>query len=130
MPRSVLFRTLALSPIMVASLLLLACQSPLSEVGASDAEAIDLRPRFEITTQEAFSPGDVAPYAGDHTNIYAHIDANQDAHLANLKRWLRQRSISAQNDGITEMAELVRSDLEQAGFSENGHPRSFRHPSN
>jgi acetylornithine deacetylase/succinyl-diaminopimelate desuccinylase-like protein len=70
----------------------------------------------------------VPAYTGSHDDIYAHVDANVDAHLANLQRWLRQRSISAENDGIQAMAEMLRDDLSRIGFQEaalvptSGHP--------
>lgn len=86
------------------------------------------RPDFEITTSEAFDSGSVPVYDGDHSAIHAHIDANLDEHVNNLQRWVRQRSISAQNDGIDEMAQLLRDDLAGMGFSEaeivptDGHP--------
>ncbi len=85
-------------------------------------------PDFPATTDEKFDPVAVGSYSGDHAAIYAHIDQNLDAHLSQLQRWLRQRSISAQNDGILEMAEMLRSDLESMGFAEaelvetSGHP--------
>ena len=85
-------------------------------------------PDFPPSTDEKFDAAALGSYPGNHAAIYAHIDQNLDAHLANLQRWLRQRSISAQSDGIAEMAEMVRSDLEGMGFSEaelvptSGHP--------
>jgi acetylornithine deacetylase/succinyl-diaminopimelate desuccinylase-like protein len=94
---------------------------------AASASAAE-RPRFEITTDEAFDPSAIAPYAGDHDEIYARIDADLESHIGNLQRWVRQRSISAQNEGITEMAEMFRADLEAMGFAEaevvptDGHP--------
>ncbi|HLZ69452.1 MAG TPA: M20/M25/M40 family metallo-hydrolase [Dehalococcoidia bacterium] len=83
--------------------------------------------------------GDAAPfdartipaYAGDHAAVYAHIRAHRAAHTAELQRWLRQPSISAQNVGVLEMAELLRHDLLALGFREaelaptDGHPGVF-----
>jgi acetylornithine deacetylase/succinyl-diaminopimelate desuccinylase-like protein len=86
------------------------------------------RPRIELTTTERFDPSQVASYTGAHQDIYAHIDTHQREHLEHLRRWVRQRSISAQNTGIREMAELVRGDLRRLGFAEaelvptTGHP--------
>ncbi len=83
---------------------------------------------FEFTTTEAFDPRAIAAYAGEHPEAYEYIDRNLDAHLAHLQRWLRQPSVSAQNLGIAEMAEMVRADLSELGFSEtevvptSGHP--------
>jgi acetylornithine deacetylase/succinyl-diaminopimelate desuccinylase-like protein len=85
-------------------------------------------PHYELTTAEAYDLGGFKTYAGEHEAIYAHIDDQLEAHLGNLQRWVRQPSISAQNVGITEMAELLRDDLTAIGFSEtrlvptSGHP--------
>jgi acetylornithine deacetylase/succinyl-diaminopimelate desuccinylase-like protein len=101
-----------------------ACTAP----ATSDAPATVSRPRTEITTSETFDAKSVPPYTGAHDATYSYIDANIRAHTANLQRWVRQRSISAQNDGITQMAELVRNDLRALGFKEAelvptaGHP--------
>ncbi len=84
--------------------------------------------RFRFTTQEKFDAAAIPPYAGDHAAIYDYIDKHQNEHVAQLQRWLRQPSVSAQNIGIREMAELVRSDLKGVGFKEaelvptDGHP--------
>ena len=84
-----------------------------------------------ITTTEAFDAGSIPAYRGTHADIYAYIDRNQPGHLANLQRWLRQPSVSAQNLGIAEMAEMVRGDLVKLGCREAelvptaGHPGVF-----
>jgi acetylornithine deacetylase/succinyl-diaminopimelate desuccinylase-like protein len=90
------------------------------------------RRQFTIDPNAApFEAAKIAPYGGAHPDIYAYIDAHRDAHVANLQRWLRQRSISAQNDGIREMAVLLRDDLKKIGFQEaeiaetSGHPGVF-----
>ena len=86
------------------------------------------RPQFSLTTSEAYDLAAIGSYGGQHDAIYAYIDNNLDRHLAAIQRWLRQPSISAQNVGVTEMAELLRDDLEAIGFSEttlvptDGHP--------
>lgn len=83
---------------------------------------------FEFTTDEAFDARAIPPYGGDHAEAYAYIDDNLDAHIGALQRWMRQRSISAQDDGIDAMAEMLRSDLAGMGFDEaelvptDGHP--------
>ena len=83
---------------------------------------------FAFTTDESFDASSIPAYGGDHAEVYAHIDANLDAHVAELRRWTRQRSISAQDDGIREMAEMLRDDLAGMGFAEaelvptDGHP--------
>jgi acetylornithine deacetylase/succinyl-diaminopimelate desuccinylase-like protein len=106
----------------VAGLLLASCGAPARE---------SARPAISITTQEAFDPGSVPAYAGRHDAVYAHIEANKAQHLANVQRWLRQPSISAQNQGIAEMAEMVRTDLKALGCQQSelvpttGHPGVF-----
>ncbi|HUF48843.1 MAG TPA: M20/M25/M40 family metallo-hydrolase [Vicinamibacterales bacterium] len=104
----------------------------LSSCGPAAPPAPDapVRPsqRATFTTDEAFDARAVAAYAGSHDAIYAHIDQHLDAHVANLQRWVRQRSVSAQNDGIQAMAEMLRDDLKALGFQEaelvptSGHP--------
>jgi acetylornithine deacetylase/succinyl-diaminopimelate desuccinylase-like protein len=85
-------------------------------------------PRFELGAGPAFDAGEIGRYTGVHTAIYDHIDRNQPAHLENLRRWLRQPSISAEGRGIREMAEMLRDDLRRMGFQEaelvptSGHP--------
>jgi acetylornithine deacetylase/succinyl-diaminopimelate desuccinylase-like protein len=89
------------------------------------------RPQFEITTDATFDPASVPAYAGAHEGIYQYIDSNLEAHLGHLQRWVRQRSISAQNDGIVDMAELLAADLTELGFVDvslvptDGHPGVF-----
>ena len=84
--------------------------------------------RFRFTTAEKLDATQTSAYAGSHDAIYAYVDEHFEQHLANLQRWLRQPSVSAQNDGIQEMAELLRGDLEELGFEEtavvptDGHP--------
>jgi acetylornithine deacetylase/succinyl-diaminopimelate desuccinylase-like protein len=86
------------------------------------------RPTFQLDTDERFSADTIDPYSGEHSSVYEHIDANLDEHVASIQRWIRQPSISAQNDGIQEMAELLRDDLKALGFAEaelvttDGHP--------
>ena len=86
------------------------------------------RPDVPFTTQERFDAAAVPAYAGSHPEIYAFIDAHRDEHLENLRRWLRQPSISAENKGIQQMAEMLREDLKRLGFQEaelvptSGHP--------
>jgi acetylornithine deacetylase/succinyl-diaminopimelate desuccinylase-like protein len=95
---------------------------------ASSTFAEVQRPKHHIDLSDPYSTDSVRTYEGDHKKVYAHIEANLDSHLANLQRWMRQPSISAQNVGVRDMAELVRSDLENIGFQEaeiletKGHP--------
>lgn len=91
------------------------------------------RSTWTFQTEQAFDPGEIPPYGTEHADIYARIDAELDAHIKHLQRWVRQRSISAQNDGIREMARLVADDLEALGFVDvaivetPGHPGVFGH---
>src|SRR5262245_29337298 len=86
------------------------------------------RKRAQITTPATFDAKSIAAYAGTHDATYAYIDKNIGAHVQNLQRWVRQPSVSAQNNGITQMAEMVRKDLLSLGFKEaelvptGGHP--------
>ncbi len=86
------------------------------------------RPDSPFTTQERFDPSAVPAYTGSHPDIYEFIDAHRDEHLENLRRWVRQPSISAENKGIQQMAEMLRDDLKKLGFQEaelvptSGHP--------
>jgi acetylornithine deacetylase/succinyl-diaminopimelate desuccinylase-like protein len=95
---------------------------------ARDQEQAPTRPQWQLTTTEKYDPGAVAPYSGRHSRVYDYIDSHIDDHLENLQAWLRQRSISAQNDGIAEMAEMVRQTFIGLGCSEaelvptDGHP--------
>jgi acetylornithine deacetylase/succinyl-diaminopimelate desuccinylase-like protein len=125
-------RTRTLAPAALA-LLLGACYvgrpaDAVPDARPASAPHDDPRPTWTFTTAEAFDAASIPPYAGDHAEVYARIDADLDAHVAHLQRWVRQRSISAQNDGIREMAALVADDLRELGFAEvelvetDGHP--------
>ena len=87
-----------------------------------------VRPTYALPGGPTFDATRIAAYGGQHGAIYQHIDASLDAHTAAIQRWLRQRSISAQNDGVREMATMVRDDLKAIGFQEaelvetDGHP--------
>jgi acetylornithine deacetylase/succinyl-diaminopimelate desuccinylase-like protein len=86
------------------------------------------RAAVRLTTAEAFDAKSVPAYRGSHPDIYAFIEGHQAEHLANLQRWMRQPSVSAQNLGIAQMATLVRDDLRKLGCAESelvptaGHP--------
>jgi acetylornithine deacetylase/succinyl-diaminopimelate desuccinylase-like protein len=86
------------------------------------------RPDTPFTTQERFDASAVPAYSGSHPEIYSFIEAHREEHLKNLQRWLRQPSISAENRGIQQMAEMLREDLKRLGFKEaelvptSGHP--------
>ncbi len=86
------------------------------------------RPEYVITASEKFDAASVPAYSGDHTAVYDYIDTHIDDHLKSIQRWLQQPSISAQNIGVQEMAEMVRDDMLSLGFKEaelvptSGHP--------
>jgi acetylornithine deacetylase/succinyl-diaminopimelate desuccinylase-like protein len=100
----------------------------MAAAAAPDSGLAQERPRFVIETDEVYDPGAVPAYAGEHPAVYAHIDDSIRGHTAALQRWMRQPSISAQNEGIQEMAEMLRDDLRALGFQEaelvptGGHP--------
>ncbi|MDQ3697391.1 MAG: M20/M25/M40 family metallo-hydrolase [Gemmatimonadota bacterium] len=105
----------------------LPAQPPAGRVPAAGADSVR-RPRFEITTTDRFDATTVRAYRGSHPETYAYIDAHLAEHLEQLRRWVRQPSVSAQNRGIQEMAGLLRDDLRKLGFKEaelvptSGHP--------
>jgi acetylornithine deacetylase/succinyl-diaminopimelate desuccinylase-like protein len=49
-------------------------------------------------------------------DVYAYIDAHQDEFIADLQALVRQPSISAQNVGLRECAELVRDMMHRDGL--------------
>lgn len=110
----------------LAALTLVACEWTTTHSEASSSSVT--RPAFTLASDEAYDFDRIPAYIESHADVYAYIDANLDDHLAAIQRWLRQRSISAQDDGIREMAEMVRRDLEDLGFAEaeivptDGHP--------
>lgn len=107
-------------------LLLAACQ-PIEAPRVDAADAI-VRPSFTTSTDEAYDFDKIPAYIENHQAAYDYIDGHLESHLAAMQRWLRQPSISAQDIGIDEMAEMVRQDLENMGFQEaeivptDGHP--------
>ncbi|MCR6662059.1 MAG: M20/M25/M40 family metallo-hydrolase [Luteimonas sp.] len=103
--------------------------APMLVLSMHDSAASETpRPAYAWSTDEAFDPGTIPAYGGKHDAVYARIDADIDAHVAHLQRWVRQRSISAQDDGIRDMARLLADDLHALGFAEvevvetPGHP--------
>lgn len=97
-----------------------------AETGPS-AGAVE-RPSYSLPAAEPFDAASVPAYAGAHDAVYAHIDQNLDNHIAEIQRWLRQPSISAQNIGVRDMAEMVRGDLESLGFAETAIVETDGHP--
>ena len=100
----------------VTALLLLSAATAAGVVVA--AQASQTRPAVRFTTEEAFDASRIAAYAGNHDEVYRHIDANLQTHLEQLRRWVRQPSVSAQNRGISDMANMLAGDLRQLGFKE------------
>ncbi len=86
------------------------------------------RPVFELATDERYDFAGIAPYRANHASVYAHIDEHLPQHIHHLQRWVRQRSISPQRDGIEEMAALVQEDLRSIGFHEAELVRTEGHP--
>jgi acetylornithine deacetylase/succinyl-diaminopimelate desuccinylase-like protein len=84
--------------------------------------------RFTFETEEKYDPATVPAYAGNHEAVYRYIDAHLDEHVGHLQRWLRQPSVSAQNLGIRDMAELVRKDLAGLGFEDTRLIETAGHP--
>jgi acetylornithine deacetylase/succinyl-diaminopimelate desuccinylase-like protein len=86
------------------------------------------RPQFSIDMSYPYDYSTIQPYTGKHEKVYQHIDRNLTAHVGNLQRWLRQPSISAQDVGIDDMAQLLVNDFKGMGFKEaelvptDGHP--------
>jgi acetylornithine deacetylase/succinyl-diaminopimelate desuccinylase-like protein len=122
-------RPCLLPALMGVAALVTACTQPSGSGGpVTDATGDSPRPVWTFTTDEAFDASEVPAYQGEHDEVYARIDRDLDVHVAQLQRWVRQRSISAQNDGVREMAELVAGDLRALGFQEvelvetDGHP--------
>jgi len=103
----------------------------LTLLAASSGSQAVREPEIRFTTNEAFDASVVPAYAGRHDEVYAHIDANLADHIAQVQRWVRQPSVSAQNRGIADMANLLAADLKTLGFKEvalvptDGHPGVF-----
>ncbi|CAN5868343.1 M20/M25/M40 family metallo-hydrolase [soil metagenome] len=96
-----------------------ACAPAAAPEPAAAPRAAEIRPpTFEISADRPFDAGEVPAYGGEHPEVYAYIDANQERHLENIRRWLRQPSISAENQGVQQMAEMLREDLRRIGFRE------------
>ena len=111
--------------------LLCGCQAQTSTDPADDSAVT--RPTFALASSDSYDFSSIAPYAGDHAEIYDYIDASLPSHVAAIQRWLRQPSISAQNVGVRDMAEMLRDDLTSLGFEDatlvptDGHPGVWAH---
>ena len=106
----------------IGLVLALSCAMP--PAAAADSP----RPAYAWATTEVFDVSRVPAYEGRHDAVHARIDADLAAHVAHLQRWVRQRSISAQDDGIDAMASLVADDLRALGFSEVRRVETPGHP--
>ena len=108
--------------------LLSACEGGDVTTVSTDGSAPVTRPDFSYEETAAFSPEEVPVYEGEHTAVYKYIDDNLDDHIEALRRWVRQPSVSAQDIGVREMAEMLRDDMLELGFAEaelvptSGHP--------
>src|SRR5210317_43066 len=110
--------------ILAGALVLAACQPQEPKKPAAEFA----RPTYKLATTEAYDFTTIQPYAADYSAVYEYIDTHLEPHVGALQRWVRQPSISAQNVGIQEMAEMLRRDLSDLGFKEaelvptDGHP--------
>ncbi|MEH6421368.1 M20/M25/M40 family metallo-hydrolase [Pseudomonas sp. CGJS7] len=95
---------------------------------AALSPALAAPPKIVITEVQAFDAASVPAYGGDYADVYAHLEKNRAADLAQLQRWVRQPSISAQNKGIAQMAELLRKDLDALGFRDTALVPTSGHP--
>jgi acetylornithine deacetylase/succinyl-diaminopimelate desuccinylase-like protein len=88
-------------------------------------------PAITFTTDDAFDASTVPAYGERHDEVYHDIDANIQAHVGELQRWVRQPSVSAQSRGMAEMSKLLAADLTALGFKDvaivptSGHPGVF-----
>ena len=114
----------AAASIAAAAFALAGCEPPNPPAKSAAFE----RPVFELATDAAYDIKAIGAYDGDHAAVYDYIDANLDQHIGAIQRWLRQPSISAQNVGILEMAELLRQDLDDLGFAESNLVPTDGHP--
>ena len=114
----------AAASIAAAAFALAGCEPPNPPAKSAAFE----RPVFELATDAAYDIKAIGAYDGDHAAVYDYIDANLDQHIGAIQRWLRQPSISAQNIGILEMAELLRQDLDDLGFAESNLVPTDGHP--
>jgi acetylornithine deacetylase/succinyl-diaminopimelate desuccinylase-like protein len=98
------------------------------DTAPTSAEANVVRPNFRLDTNETFAATSLGEYPTSHDAVYAHIDENLEQHIAEIQRWIRQPSVSAQDIGVRDMAALLRDDLTRLGFQEaelvetDGHP--------
>ncbi|ALN64281.1 peptidase M20/M25/M40 family protein [Lysobacter antibioticus] len=92
------------------------------------AQAGAAPPKIAITETAVFDAASVPAFTGDYADVYAHLQKQRAADLAQLQRWVRQPSISAQDKGIDAMAELLRGDLQKLGFRDTALVPTTGHP--
>ena len=54
----------------------------------------------------------------DTASVHRHIDAHLDAHVARIRDFVRQPSVSLEKEGLAECAALLARNLEAAGCDE------------
>lgn len=85
-------------------------------------------PQPQPTTTRAFRATSVPAYGGSHADIYRYIDAHFDEHVRAIQAFLRQPSVSAQNLGIQETAQMVVAMLRELGAKDAGLVPTAGHP--
>lgn len=74
------------------------------------------------------TPSSRPRFQGEHSDIYAAIDARAAGDLEIIQEYLRQPSISAQNVGMRECAEMTAEYLRRLGCQEVGLIETDGHP--
>lgn len=86
------------------------------------------------TAAATYLSGNLIAHAGQRKSelkeVYAYVDKNYDAHLARIQEFVRQKSISSQNIGIRECANLLASYMRELRAKTelaetDGHPVVF-----
>lgn len=72
--------------------------------------------------------GPLRPFQGELAPIYRIIDRDRDRHLERIREYLAQPSISAQNVGMRECAEMTAGYLRELGCQEAGLIETDGHP--
>ena len=127
-PDAPLQRLARVVAVALCAVAVVACASEPPTAANTTTSAAPARPKFEFKTDRKFDAAAVPAFQPSQPDVYAYIDTHGAAHLENVRRWLRQPSVSAQNRGVTEMAAMLRDDLRKAGFQEAelvptaGHP--------
>src|SRR5436190_11076334 len=96
-----------------ALLAAVACNQPApapATPAAPAAKKLGIRPDGDTEIKP-----DMSQVPPDLQKVYAHIDANIDAHVENFQKWIRQPSISNSGEGIPESAEMVKGFFDELG---------------